>query len=534
LTHRFVVSACASLLGLAAVLGVHSALADKPGDAQALKALNRAIDDDYLQTKFDAALDRLKGALDKCGDDCTPAVKARLHTAIGTVLAGGKKQLDDAKDAFVEALKIDPKAAPDAAVSTAEVSFAYDNARKELNLGGAASALPTNVQHLPPAEQQKSTPVPLYVALPAELREKVDRITVSYLAPGKSDWKNLVMKQVGEFGYGINVPCTDLREVGTLKYHFLIADKSGAVLASVGSRAEPLTVPIKDHIELDPPHWPGFAPPEMCANVEASHDQCLDDRQCNSGLVCEHGACVTAPPKPKEGARQNWVSLNFIPDISIVSGKDICTAGSQSGNHFVCYGGDGKTRYTGTPTLGIADNVKSGPALSTLRLAFAYDRLILDNITAGLRVGIALGGATSDGAKFLPLHAELRGAYWIGKSPFERMGVRPFVFLSGGIAQFDTKITTQVLEDGTACGAANPADRNSPCTKPTNATGNVQPRIQNVTAYKQAGNGFVGLGGGVSYVPAPAVALNLALRASITMPVVMAILSPEVGVALGF
>src|SRR5262249_28601947 len=157
-----------------------------------------------------------------------PAVKARLLTAIGSVLAGGKKQLDDAKDAFVEALKIDPKSAPDASVSTGEVSFAYERARKELNLESAATAIPTNVQHLPPAEQKKSTPVPLYLALPAELREKVDKITVSYLPPGASDWKKLVMRRVGEFGYGINVPCTDLGSEGTLKYHILVADAAGA------------------------------------------------------------------------------------------------------------------------------------------------------------------------------------------------------------------------------------------------------------------------------------------------------------------
>src|SRR4051812_31822444 len=111
------------------MLAASPALADKPGDAQALKALKQAMDEDYLQTRFDQALGRLAGALEKCGkDNCTPAVKARLHAAIGAVLAGGKKQLDDGKDAFVEALKIDPAIAPDPNLATGEVAFAYERA----------------------------------------------------------------------------------------------------------------------------------------------------------------------------------------------------------------------------------------------------------------------------------------------------------------------------------------------------------------------------------------------------------------------
>ena len=527
------------LLALALVMAARGAAAG-PRDAQAKKALNEAMEVDYLNTEFDKAEQKLKTAIEACGaDGCAPVLKAKLYVALGSVLAGGKKQLDDAKDAFIEALKLDKAAALDPDVASTEIGYAFEKAKAELKLGPTPAPPPKDLRHTPPEEQRVSTPVPLFVELTPDLLAKAKKLTLAYKPPGAADWKTLVLKKVGESAFGINVPCDDLRSEGTLQYAITVEGDAGAVLASAGTRTSPLSTTIKAKIDGEPPHWPGFAPSATCgAKVDAGPKQCIDDRQCNGGLACIGGECVKRPADGAmaAGVRKNWVSVGFSPDISLVSGTDVCTADSQANNHFACFREDG-TRYQGVPTTKgdkIGDNVNLGPALSTMRIVLGYDRLLLDNLTAGVRVGFAFNGAPA-GADFLPLHLEVRGAYWLGKDPFAQPGARPYVFASGGLAQVDTKVNVEVLEDGEACGADDPSIRSSKCNHPSSpADDRTERRIQPLTAYRQAGFGFAGIGVGFSYAPMPLVAFNVALRGSITFPVVTAVLSPEAGVSLGF
>src|SRR5262245_58557870 len=177
------------LLALALALLAGTAHAG-PKDAQAKKALNDAMEVDYLNTDFDKAEQKLRTAIDACGaDGCTPALKSKLYVALGSVLAGGKKQLDDAKDAFIEALRLDKSAALDPDVASTEITYAFEKAKAEAKLGGGTpppSRPPTDLQHTPPTEQKIGTPVPLFVQLPADLMAKMKRVTVAYRAPGKS------------------------------------------------------------------------------------------------------------------------------------------------------------------------------------------------------------------------------------------------------------------------------------------------------------------------------------------------------------
>ncbi|MDC3959314.1 hypothetical protein [Polyangium jinanense] len=526
------------------------ARAAAPKDAQAEKAITQAMDVDYLETKFDQAEKRLRTAIDACGaDKCTPSVKARALVALGVVLAGGKKQLEDAREVFVEALSLDKTVKPDEDMSSGEVRYAYENARKQLKLDGApgpsAGGQPApsgqGMTHTTPPEQRVDTPLPLYVRLAPELIQDAKKVAVNYLAPGASDWKTLVMKKVGEFGFGINVPCTEVTKEGNLDYYITITDADGAIVTGAGSRTQPLRTAIKARIEGEPPSWPGFAPPELCVKVESGPKQCLDDNQCNAGYSCVAGECTQklagGGEEPKDtGPRKNWVSITIAPDISIFSGKDVCTVDVQERDHFVCVRGDG-SRYLGAPTPGVANDVSAGLALSTIRVVAGYDRLFLDNILAGVRVGFAFRTSSAESASFLPVHAELRGSYFIGKTPFESLGARPFVFAAAGLAQIDTPVNVEVLEDGVACGAANPSDQNSPCTRPGNPTYEgtyVEPRIQTLKAYKQAGQGFLALGGGLQYAPLERVAISVGLRANVTLPVVTFVLTPEVGATIGF
>ncbi|WP_441288229.1 hypothetical protein ACSRUE_40570 [Sorangium sp. KYC3313] len=431
--------------GLAGWLAAGAAAAQAPPrNAQAEAALKEAMEIDYLETRFAEAERKLRAALDACGESgCSPAVKARLLVALGTVLAQSREGLEDARSAFADALRADPSAKLDPDLTTQEVSSAFEQARAATGAGATGS--------------------------PA----------------------------------------------------------AAGAAAAAGATGSPVAAGAAGS-----PGSPGAHEGPEAAEAQLQIGQCLDDRQCDRGFACVGGACVArAAAEAAPEVRRSWVALTFSPDVALLSGRDVCTVASQRSDHFVCLRGDG-TRYDGTPTPGVANDVNLGFALATLRVAIAYDRLVLDNLTVGGRVGFAAGGTTEGGASFLPLHLEARAQYFLGARPFEQLGARPFVLAAAGVAQVDAEVDVEVLEDATACGA-DLADRTSPCTRP-GASGRVEARRQTLTATRQAGQGFASVGAGVAYAPIEALSLNLALRASLTFPAMTTVLSPEVGLSLGF
>lgn len=520
-----------SLVGLAlgafaAGIAVGDAAAAPAKDADAQKVLKDAMDSDYFETRFDKAEEKLRKAIDACGSGCSAEMKAKLYAALATVLAGGKKELEDGRDAFIEALKLDPKVAPDPDLTSTEVTFAFEKAKVELKMGTTTSTS-AGASHKPPAAQKVRTPVPLYIEIAPEALTSVRMVTGSYAGPGTETFSPLSFRKIGERGYGAEVPCEDVHKEGELKYFITVVGEGEKVVATFGSRSEPLRVPLRATITSDPPKWPGFAPPDQCAGKSGEPEQCLDDRQCNGGLVCQSGQCV---PKPEEKKLlSNWVTLTFAPDLAIYSGENVCTQSGQLDSHYVCLREDG-SRYVGTPTKDIGDNVNTGFVLGTMRVAAQYERRVFDNLTVGVRLGFAFNGASGDGVQFLPVHAEGRIGYSIGKSAFEGPGLRPFAFVSGGLSQVDAKVSVEVLEDGLACGAKTPS---GDCTK-ASQDGRVEPRKQRLDAYKQAGNGFATLGFGLAYTPIRNVGLFLAVRGGVTFPVVVGLFAPEAGVTFGF
>ncbi len=387
------------------IAGPAAATAEEQGEA----ARKKALEEDFLNTRFDEAARRLRTAIQNCGTDaCSRKLRVRLNIALGSVLASGKKELSDAGDAFVEALTLDPKAQIDPDIASSEITFAFDQAKKRLGIGAAGA---------------KKT------------------------RPAKDD------------------PASEKESGG----------------AGEKEKAEP--------------EKPAEAPP-----------------------VGE--------------AKRNWFTLAFSPDIAVVSGVDVCTKAAQANDHFYC-ARPNETRYVGTPTAGNGDKINSGVVLSTLRVTLGYDRLLGERITLGARLGFAFNGASGAGSSFLPVHAEARLAVWPGASPLVGAGVRPFLFVAAGVAQVDSHVEVELLEDGTACEASQPSNPRSDCNKPSR-DGVLEPRKQTVSAYKQAGLAFAAAGAGAQFAPTPGVAFHLAVRAGITFPSVVPVITPEAGFALGF
>ncbi|AKT42417.1 tetratricopeptide repeat protein [Chondromyces crocatus] len=526
---------CALFTALAGVaLGPLSALAQETAgakDAQAEKAIQSAMEGDFLETRFDKAQQKLSAAIEACGETgCSKKVKARLYVSLGTVLAHGMKEFEDARDAFSEALQLDPNARPDADLNSTAVSFAYEQARSALTRAGTRSGL--EVKPIP--EQQLNTPIPVFAEIREDLLARAQQITLSYQAPGGQAYKPLVMKKLRDRGFGINIPCAELTTEGTVRYYLVATDKDGAIVATAGTREAPLSTAMKKAITTPPPSWPEFAPPQICGEVEAEKpSQCLDDRQCNQGFQCSAGACVPLPPPPpKDDFRRNWFSISFGPDVSLFSGEGVCSTQGQAEQNYVCLRKDG-SRYDGVPMDDVANNVNPGFALGTLRLALGYERMLLENVSVGARVGFAFLGNSDGGASFMPVHLEARGQYYLLPRALKGVGVAPYVLLSTGLAQVDSHVDVQTYEEATACGA-NPADASSPCTRPSGGSGVVEERLQTLRATKQAGLGFLTAGAGIKYEPAPGLALNVAVRTGLTFPVVTLLVAPELGVAIGF
>jgi hypothetical protein len=523
----------AALIAVSASLATVASAQSK--DAQAKKLEVQAMDEDYLATNFAAAEAKLQQALKLCGPKgCSPQVAARLHVSLATVLGGGENKLEEAKAEFLEALKIDPTVKLDKDLTTPELQFTFDEAKNQLAGGGAGvAAPPTALAHTPVSEQALNTPVPVYVELPPAVVPS--GVTLKYKAPGHADWKSIELKKVAQ-GWGGLVPCGDLTTEGDLEYYVLATDDSDAVLVSGGSRAKPYRVPMRDEISAEPPHLPGQPPPDACVKKakpappppppkeEKILPPCESDRECEEGMICSpSGKCEEKPegwqpPEAPAEVKRNWVGLVGAPDLVFVSGEDVCTSSGAS-NHFACFYSD-KTPYERSPIPGRADNIQTGVAPSTIRVIAHYDRLFGRNVQLGLRVGFAFnGGPTPPGASgFLPVHVELRGTYFLGKDPFARTGVRPFVFAATGLAQVDTRVGVEVREPPSA---ACPANAGNEC------------RLS-LDSWHRSGLTFLGLGVGAQYAVTKAQALVLDVKVSEMLPWSALVVSPEVGFVTGF
>lgn len=541
-----------------------------PKDAQAQKALKKAMEEDYLDTKFDDAEQKLNNAIEACGGSgCAKPVKAKLYIALGVVLVGGKNKKSDGRNAFIEALKLDKKAEPDSDYVTNDIKTVFEEAKKKAGSGGGSDTPPPEEGPLtvsPVPQQKANTPVPIYVQMDDETAKNVTSMVVKYKGEGATTAKELKLERSGK-AYRGNVPCAGTKKKGTLSYWVIARDKKDKEVATAGSEDSPLTTEIVDEVDGKAPSWPGFAPPEPCAGGGAgggddtsgsSRRQCIDDKDCPSGETCSNNECLKKPSggggggenlNPGEDAsdegRLNWIRLTFAPDFTIISGEDLCgfkdayegkTPSQAYNTNYVCVrnpDSENPSRYLGQPTPGQGNNVNTGFGVSTMRLTLGYDRVIIKGFSLGARVGYVFNGTNEDFASFIPVHAEARAAYTFGDNPWKGQVVRPWIFLAGGFAQVDTAVEVDVLEDGEACGAAEPSDTNSACTIDSES-GEPEPRIQTVRAIQQAGLGFAGGGAGVSFVPVDLFEINVGVKVSVTFPVVVPVFSPEVGIGFGF
>jgi hypothetical protein len=177
-------------------------------------------------------------------------------------------------------------------------------------------------------------------------------------------------------------------------------------------------------------------------------------------------------PAPGKGSR-NWLSLHFAQDFLLFSAQDqVCPSvspASEGAENYSCF--QGGAPFDGNIAPGPGNQISGGIGRATVRLSIGFDRLLTANLSLGLRLGYAFGGRPPSEDKFFPFHAELRGSYWFGAAPFESSGLRPFVTLSGGLAEVDGRVPVEYYDPSGQKGEA--------------------------IVYRKTGKGFAGLGFGL-------------------------------------
>jgi hypothetical protein len=172
-------------------------------------------------------------------------------------------------------------------------------------------------------------------------------------------------------------------------------------------------------------------------------------------------AAEAAPPPPEpepepEGprVRKNWFTLGIQQDALFytpVSG--VCDSEDADGDDFPGHPQyscrDANGIYDGDVYSGAGNEIQGGLGLATTRILVGFDRVLIDRVTIGGRIGYAFGGAPTvvGSGTFNPFHAELRSAFFFGQKPFERMSFRPYASLGVGVGEVDGKVSVDFFVD---------------------------------------------------------------------------------------
>jgi hypothetical protein len=520
LQRRFLVAAAAFIFLALAPRAASAA----PNDAAALKLRDQAIDTDYLATDFNAAQDKLQKALAMCKTpaECSHSVHARLLCDLGVIYFMLQKA-DDGRAQFAAALKEDPNTTLDRDLSTTDLQREFAAVKSGHPATSAPAAAPKgggpgDMAHTPVTSQTLRTPIPIYVELPEGVSPK--KVFVRYSSPGSSDWKTITMTKLGQ-GYSAEIPCTEVgNTAGELKYFVAAADPSGDVVATSGRLTEPYRVAIVEHLEGDAPRLPGRPPPTACApgsapGVAASADtetsdcppgfpgchsessSCSSNDDCSEGQKCSNGTCEAVPESDRPNApfKKNWLSVAFQTDALLMPSASNACAG---GTGYTCFANNGAYDAS-LPLAGADDTVNGGLTLATSRVLVGYDRVFGENVTLGARLGYALGGGPKrpTASSFLPMHAEARAAYWIGRNVLARKGFRFFLLGAGGLAQVDASVPVDVFANAQAYSSG---------------------QSQSFRAWKKTGLAFAALGGGTMFALTPATGIVLEAKAMEMFP----------------
>ncbi len=378
------------------------------------------------------------------------------------------------------------------------------------------------ILHSPTLERHASSgilrPVPIAVELPPELARRTRRVLVHYRLWGEPDWTTLELKETSGRHSGA-IPCLEVSTVtGALRYYVRAHDDDGRVIATLASRAAPIVVTIRHDLQLDadaarpnkcpdPADCPRGLP--GCPSERVLAVLCHTDSDCEGGATCGfNGYCE----KTERHRNALWVGAE--QDFGVIARTGACHVSAQERGGHACIREDG-AQYIGTPVL---ESVPPGGALGPTRITVGYERLVHDDTSIGLALGWAIRGGVEANLlpPLVPMSVAARATHWFGNDPHAHAGIRPFAGLTAGYARFDLEGSLEVRED--------------PLAPQFQGNNDLEQRL---SLWRRAGDGFVGLAGGVAYAITPRWSLAAELCTSVTLPFTAVVLAPAASLRLG-
>ncbi len=352
-------------------------------------------------------------------------------------------------------------------------------------------------------------------------------------------------------------------------------------VATSGDRNKPFHTTAKRGFTGEVPHFPGKDAPKQCADagdcppdfpgckkpaatdaenpdstLKDEGQDCEEDSECKSDKCGGDKTCKGGEAKPTGKWKKFWIGLAFAYDFVFIPGEgDVCRLTLQAvpASPYDCtVNGSGfsvaRSRTPGDQTIDIvpgeSDSVQGGLTPGNFRILASFDYAPTPNIMVGVRLGYVggtyNGSAASGGVEArtlgIPLDAELRGTYLLGKDALAKKGLAGYGMIAAGVSQYSAEVGVTAIS--TACSRVANGTYQAQCPQspppppcPTNKTSCTTV----AEAWATSGPVFASVGLGIRYAFTPEVALLLGPRFNLAFgPTILPSLSPEVGLQYGF
>ncbi len=345
------------LVVIAVGLVATTAAADAKTEKEAAALQRKAVQEDFLNVDYPAAIKKLHTAVNKCGaNKCGPALRGALLRDLGAMqILGGA--IDEGKANFAQALAADSSLDLDPAYKNPQLEAAWSGVKKGSGGGGAGGGGETaaggggtgaaagggggggsagggsqpsgDFTHSPVPEQAVRTPLPIYVEYSGT--ETLKKVVAKYKATGMSDWKPVELQKMGD-GWGGLVPCKDITTPGKMQYYLQGFSPGNDPVATGGSRNKPYTVSIKATIEGPEPSLPGKDAPKQCGELAGA--ECPPDfpgcssgakkgsgEDCDKNKDCQSNSCVGGKCEEKKAGGEDCEKDDECSSRSCTDGK---------------------------------------------------------------------------------------------------------------------------------------------------------------------------------------------------------------------
>jgi hypothetical protein len=554
--------ALAIALFAATAAAARPARADAKAEAAAKALEQKAMQEDYLNTDFDKAIDKLRQATAKCGSDkCSSIVRASIQVDIGVIQLAGKQNRDAAIGAFVDALKTDSNVKVEDDLRSKEIDSAFAEAKNKVGSAPKDSGPPAagDFSIQPPPGQLVRTPLDIYFTYGGS--EALAKVVVKYKGFGMPEWKTLEAHAIDK-GWGVEIPCVDVQQ-GDLQYYLQGFNANNDPIATGGDRNSPYKTAVSRDFAGEAPHFPGKDPPKQCADagdcppdfpgckkggggedssLKSEGDTCEEDSECKSGTCSTDKTCAAGGEEetaPKGKRRKFWLGLAAQWDITVIPGANqVCllygpnqppgnttntsaTPVNSSGYYCTDSGGnDFPSRSSATENgqinPNVDDKVQGGFAPANIRVLLTFDYAATANMLIGARLGYVAntydGQAAKNEGKTSPLgpvHLEARTTFVLGHDPLANAGLAPYVMGALGASTWDGHVSVTVVSNSG--------------------------QVATEKAWINSGPFFLSVGGGIRYAFTPRVALLVGPRLNVAFGSATLIsISPELGLQYGF